>query len=255
MFEHSLIDLEEKQHPRRRWAPLPIAIGLHVVVLASVALAQVWNVAEVGDPELVASPFITVLLPPPPPPPAGGGPTRPTAPTPAPTAPVQPDAGRIPDTPADPAPEPATGADAGESSPFGSQNGVRGGLPGGEEGSLLTGTGSGDIGWAGPVVDPAPRDEIVRFNGTMTKPVQLSGRQPRYTELARRAGIQGTVILEAIIDKKGRVSNVRVLKGLPMGLDAEAVSAVQEWIFEPARMDGRPVSVYYTLTVNFQIQR
>ena len=40
-----------------------------------------------------------------------------------------------------------------------------------------------------------------------------------------------------------------------MGLDAEAVAAVQDWIFEPAKLDGRAVSVYYTLTVNFQIQR
>lgn len=253
MFEHSLIDLEEKQHPRRRWAPLPVAIGLHLVVLASVALAQVWNVAEVRDPELAASPFITVMLPPPPPPPAGGGPTRPTAP--APTTPVQPEADRIPDTPADPSPEPATGPAIAEGSPFGSQNGVQGGLPGGEDGGALTNSGIGGIGWAGPVADPEPRNEIVRFNGTMTRPVQLSGRQPRYTELARRAGVQGTVILEAVIDKKGRVSNVRILKGLPMGLDAEAVSAVEEWIFEPAQMDGRPMAVYYTLTVNFQIQR
>jgi periplasmic protein TonB len=254
MFEHSLIDLEEKQHPRRRWAPLPVAIGLHLAVLASVALAQVWNVAEVRDPELAASPFITVLLPPPPPP-AGGGPTRPASPAPTPTTPVQPDADRIPDTPADPAPEPAAGPVIAESSLFGSQNGVQGGLPGNEDGGVLTSPGTGGIGWAGPVAEPEPRNEIVRFNGTMKKPAQLSGRQPRYTELARRAGIQGTVILEAVIDKKGRVSNVRVLKGLPMGLDAEAVSAVQEWIFEPAQMDGRPVSVYYTLTVNFQIQR
>ena len=255
MFEHSLIDLEEKQHPRRRWAPLPVAIGLHLVVLASVALAQVWNVAEVRDPELAASPFITVMLPSPPPPAGGGRVQQATAPVPAPATPVQPDADRIPDTPADPAPAPATGPAIAESSPFGSQNGVQGGLPGGEDGSVLTSPGTGGIGWAGPVVDPEPRNEIVRFNGTMTRPVQLSGRQPRYTELARRAGVQGTVILEAVIDKKGRVSNVRVLKGLPMGLDAEAMAAVQEWIFEPAQMDGRPVAVYYTLTVNFQIQR
>jgi TonB family protein len=47
---------------------------------------------------------------------------------------------------------------------------------------------------------------------------------------------------------------VRVLKGLPMGLDHAAVDAVQKWKFKPATLEGRPVKVYYVLTVNFQVQ-
>jgi periplasmic protein TonB len=255
MFEHSLIDLEEKQHPRRRWGPLPVAVGLHVVVLACVALAQVWTVEAVGEPQIV-QPFITVSLPPPPAPLAGS--SRPVTPAPRPVTPqtpVQPDIDRVPDTPSDAPSESSAGPVLEGASSTGSAEGVAGGvdfgIPGGDPASRST----GGIGWGGPVVEPEPRNEIVRFDGTMTRPAQLSGRQPRYTEVARRAGVQGTVILEAVIDKKGRVSNVRVLKGLPMGLDAEAVSAVQEWRFEPARIGSQPVAVYYTLTVNFQIQR
>ena len=255
MFEHSLIDLEEKQHPRRRWAPLPVAVGLHLAVLASVALAQVWNVAPVQEPERAMGPYISVLLPPPPPPPAGG-PTHHTAAT-APTAPTppvrQPDADRIPDTPpADPGPE-TPGPVSEDASPFGSQGGVTGGLPGGETGGVPNS--GGGIGFSGPIVAPESRNEILRFDGSMTRPVPLSGRQPRYTELARRAGTQGVVILEAVIDKQGRVTNVRVLKRLGMGLDDEALAAVKGWTFEPARIGKQPVAVYYTLTVNFQIQR
>ncbi len=63
------------------------------------------------------------------------------------------------------------------------------------------------------------------------------------------------MILEAVIDKQGRVSNVRILKKLHSSLDAEAVAAVKEWVFEPASQGGRPIAIYYTLTVNFQIQR
>jgi len=59
---------------------------------------------------------------------------------------------------------------------------------------------------------------------------------------------------EAIIDTGGNVTNVRVLKGLPMGLDRAAVEAVQKWKFKPATLEGRPVKVYYVLTVNFQVQ-
>jgi protein TonB len=256
MFESSLIALEEKKH-RRHWTPLPIAVGLHLAVLASVGLAQVWNVDAVGEPEMK---IIYIDHPAPPPlAPAGGSPTPPApteAPVTPPTTPVQPDMDVIPDTP--PADStPVTAVDlpfvpGGSPDGDGVQGGVTDGTPGGDPDSEA---GRGSIGWTGPVVEPQPREEIVRYNGTMTRPVKLSGRQPRYTELARRAGVQGTVILEAVIDKKGRVSNVRVLKGLPMGLDAEAVAAVKDWVFDPADMDGRPVAVYYTLTVHFEVLR
>lgn len=252
MFEHSLIDLEEKKQ-RRRFAPLPIAVGLHLVVLGSIAMAQMWNVEEVEEPPIAITGYFDP--PPPPPPPAGSRrPTQARTQRPVtPQTPVQPDADRIPETPADGPTDPGQVLEEGD--PFGSPDGVAGGVDIGVPGGILDSAGTGSIGWGGKVVDPEPRNEVVRFNGTMTRPVQLSGRQPRYNELARRGGVQGSVILEAVIDKKGRVSNVRILKGLPMGLDAEAVSAVQEWVFEPAKLDGRAVSVYFTLTVNFQIQR
>ena len=65
---------------------------------------------------------------------------------------------------------------------------------------------------------------------------------------------QAFVIIEAIIDERGNVTNARVLKGLPMGLDRSALEAVQKWKFKPATFQGRAVKVYYTLTVNFQVQ-
>jgi TonB family protein len=61
------------------------------------------------------------------------------------------------------------------------------------------------------------------------------------------------VILEAIIDEQGCVTNVHVLKGLPAGLDRAAVQAAMNWVFEPARLEGRPVRVYYSLTVTFDV--
>jgi TonB family protein len=61
------------------------------------------------------------------------------------------------------------------------------------------------------------------------------------------------VIVEAIIDEQGGVKVTRVLKGIPMGLDQSAVEAAKTWKFKPATLDGRPVPVYYVLTVNFQV--
>jgi protein TonB len=101
-----------------------------------------------------------------------------------------------------------------------------------------------------PVVDDAP----LRVGGGVSRPEFITRVNPVYTEIARRARLQGTVIVEAIIDERGSVTNVRVLKGLPMGLDRAAVDAVEKWKFRPAMFQGRPVKVYYVLTVNFQVQ-
>ncbi|MFY9821507.1 MAG: energy transducer TonB, partial [Thermoanaerobaculia bacterium] len=97
-------------------------------------------------------------------------------------------------------------------------------------------------------------DAPLRVGGAVTRPEIINQVRPVYTELARRARVTGTVIVEAIIDTSGNVTNVRVLKGLPMGLDKAAVEAVQKWKFKPATLEGRPVKVYYVLTVNFQVQ-
>jgi TonB family protein len=101
---------------------------------------------------------------------------------------------------------------------------------------------------------PRPADEPLRVGEGITRPEKISGAAPVYTELARRARVSGTVITEAIIDEQGDVVNVRVLKGLPMGLDQAAVDAVKTWKFKPATVEGRPVKVYYVLTVNFHVE-
>jgi len=88
----------------------------------------------------------------------------------------------------------------------------------------------------------------------ITKPRKLYAAPPVYTEEARKQRLQGTVILEAIIDRDGCVVVTQILKPLPSGLDRAALAAVEKWVFAPATLEGRPVKVYYTLTVNFQVQ-
>jgi TonB family protein len=109
---------------------------------------------------------------------------------------------------------------------------------------------------AGASAETAPRDEpsgILHIEGEVTKPSKLYAPAPVYTEMARKARLQGVVIMEAILDQDGCVAQLHVLKGMPMGLDRAAVAAVQQWVFAPATLAGRPVKVYYTLTVNFQV--
>jgi TonB family protein len=88
----------------------------------------------------------------------------------------------------------------------------------------------------------------------VTPPQKVYSPQPRYTEEARQARIQGVVILQAVIDAEGNVSNVKVIKGLPEGLDASAVETVKQWKFKPAQHAGKPVPVFFNLTVSFSLQ-
>jgi protein TonB len=77
---------------------------------------------------------------------------------------------------------------------------------------------------------------------------------PDYPELARAAGIEGVVILEAIIDLRGRVQNVTVLRSIPF-LDEAAIAAVERWEYEPTLLNGIPVPVVMTVTVRFVSER
>lgn len=105
----------------------------------------------------------------------------------------------------------------------------------------------------GPPPSPEPEGPI-QVGGDVRPPVKTHEPPPAYTEIARKARLQGVVIVQAIIDKQGNVTNVKLLKGLGMGLDQAAMDAIKKWRFEPATLHGKPVSVYYTLTVNFRLQ-
>jgi len=115
---------------------------------------------------------------------------------------------------------------------------VIGGQLGGQLGGQIGGTG----------------DTPVRVGGNVKAPVLVTKIEPLYTDLARRARIQGIVILEAVIDRNGNVTEARVLKGLPMGLDQSALNAIRQWRFKPGTLNGQAVPVYYNLTINFQLQ-
>jgi protein TonB len=105
-------------------------------------------------------------------------------------------------------------------------------------------------------VDPgAPLDPTVplRVGGPIKVPTKIRDVRPIYPPEALAAGIQGVVILEAVIDQGGVVSDVRVLRSIPL-LDQAAVDAVRQWQFTPALLNGVPVSVTMTMTVNFTQQ-
>jgi TonB family protein len=85
------------------------------------------------------------------------------------------------------------------------------------------------------------------------QPKLLTKVNPVYPEAARKAGIQGVVLVEAKIDEKGDVVAVKVVKSIPE-LDQAAIDAVKQWKYEPVLIEGKPVGVVFTVTIKFALQ-
>jgi TonB family protein len=85
------------------------------------------------------------------------------------------------------------------------------------------------------------------------RPVLLSKVEPEYTEEARVAKLQGTVVLKVEIDPNGTPTDITVQRSLGMGLDEKAIQAVKQWKFKPASDKGRPVAATTTIFVNFRL--
>ncbi|WP_243287525.1 energy transducer TonB [Geothrix terrae] len=100
---------------------------------------------------------------------------------------------------------------------------------------------------AGPASGPVIHDF------TAIAPAILRRVDPIYPDLARRAHVQGTVVLMMVVDESGVPMQVRVLDGHPALQDA-ALQAARQWRFEPAQMDGRPVVASFRLTLNFRLR-
>lgn len=103
-------------------------------------------------------------------------------------------------------------------------------------------------------VAPEALGEPLQVGEEVTPPVKIYAPRPHYSAEAEKNGVQGVVIVQAIIDRKGRVGDVRVLQGLPYGLSEAAVKVVKQSRFKPATLHGEPVDVYYNLTVNFRLE-
>ena len=84
-------------------------------------------------------------------------------------------------------------------------------------------------------------------------PSVLSKIDPAYTEEAKAAKIDGSVLLSIVVGTDGLAHDINVVRGIDSGLDLNAVSAVQQWHFQPATKDGQPVAVQAQIEVNFRL--
>jgi protein TonB len=152
------------------------------------------------------------------------------------------------------------GSDLGVSG--GQEGGVEGGVVGGVQGGVPGGVVGGVLGGLPepeatpppppPTTQPAKPKGPVRVGGQIKEPTKVKNVPPAYPDIAKQARVQGVVVLEAVISPSGDVTNVRVLRGVPLLNDA-AVTAVREWRYTPTLLNGQPVSVVMTVTVNFRL--
>ena len=100
---------------------------------------------------------------------------------------------------------------------------------------------------------PLPAGQVVE-PGAGVQPPQLEQRvEPEYTEEARIARQEGTVVLQADISPDGRAGNFRLLRSLGLGLDEKAVEAVRQWVFTPARQGKNAVPFRAVLEIHFRV--
>jgi TonB family protein len=97
------------------------------------------------------------------------------------------------------------------------------------------------------VVNPG---EPIRVGGSIREPRKIRHVPPVYPPEALAANVQGVVILEAVIATDGSVTDLKLLRSIPL-LDQAAVDAVRQWLFTPTMLNGKPVEVAVTITVNF----
>jgi len=131
-----------------------------------------------------------------------------------------------------------------------------GNLSGGPGGPYGIGGGTGDApgnGSGGHVGDGNSDGPYVAGRGGVSLPVPLRTVEPEYSEAGRKARLSGSVLVAAEIDTSGRPRNVKIIRGMGLGLDEKALEAIAQWLFKPGMKDGKPVPVRATFEINFRL--
>jgi protein TonB len=241
LFE-DLIDSDVVAHRTGKSYTLPVSIAIHAAMLVAVVVIPLLTAEELPEPTSAVKAFFVepAAPPPPPPPPPPPAPKAPQTPkTPPRVVSTEPPKFVAPvEVPEEIRPE--EGIDLG----------VEGGVAGGVEGGVPGGVVGGVVG--GLPDAPPPPVQAVRVGGQIKEPKKLKHVNPAYPDIAKQARVQGVVILECTISPQGRVTDVKVLRGIPL-LDAAAQDAVKQWVYTPTLLNGVPVPVIMTVTVNFRL--
>lgn len=241
----SLVVADLPSTAARSSATFSVSLGLHaLLIVAVVILPLLWYDAVPMINGRTLRTFFAEIPdvmppPPPPPPPAPAVASRPVVPVSQPVRPLEPAAFVAPIEVPDQIVE--------EKVVFGLDEGVPGGVEGGVPGGVVGGVVGG---LPQDVTSPSAPADIVRVGGMIAAPKLIHSVRPQYPELAQMARLSGLVILEALVDSRGRVESVRVLSGKPL-LDESAVEAVKQWRYKPLLLNGVPTRFLLTVMVRF----
>lgn len=240
-----------------RSAASVVSVSAHSVLLLLLVLVPLFRNGDMID--IPQRDYLRILIydpPPPPPPPLPRGTLGLARPKPKEAAPKLPETPPLSESrlqaPIEAFSEPvvvASGNDAEQAgSPTGSELGVPEGMEGGVEGGVVGGVLGGVLGGVigGTGTGPVPIFDYDR------PPRVLRQTKPRYPPDAFVKKIQGTVLVELLIDDAGHVVRARVIQSVP-ALDSAALEAVREWRFVPAYKNGRPVATVARAPVSFRI--
>jgi protein TonB len=220
MFD--FISREDHAAPRREAVPLLISIAVHLAMIGAVAaIPLLYVTTELPQvPDILA--FVAAAPPPPPPPP----PAAKTATRPKVVSKPLPGVARVVplEAPSEIVP---TSGDVESGTEEGVPGGVEGGVPGGILGGVVGGIVTADVVPPPPPPPPPVARAPVRVGGAITTPALLTRIEPVYPPLAVSAQVQGIVILEAVVDRNGRVEKVTVLRFIRL-LDRAAIEAIRQ---------------------------
>jgi TonB family protein len=128
----------------------------------------------------------------------------------------------------------------------------------GDGGGIGDGNGRGDGPGKGPGAgegeDGGNGGGPYRVGGDVSVPTVVYRVEPEYSEEARKARYQGTVVLEAVVRRDGRVDVLHLVRSLGLGLDDNALRALKQWRFRPAMKNGIPVDATLNIEVRFNLR-
>ena len=214
----------------RRWYTVPLSLLTHSVIVIALVAIPLLATDVLPEPwEKIDGVIIPIAPTPPPPPPPLPRNAPPVDPPPnATAAPIAAPDGFTPEKPVEPRWEDDV-------------------IPPG----IVVGTDSNVI--VAPPPPPERRDPV-RVGGAIRQPQKVREVAPVYPAIAQAARVQGIVIIEATIGADGHVVNARILRSVPL-LDEAAIEAVRQWTYTPTLLNGVPVPVIMTVTVQFTLSR
>jgi len=243
MFEDSLVESAGKLRTKRGWTTI-LSFALQAFLLGIMVLIPLIYTEALPKQQLMT--FLVAPPPPPPPPP-------PPAATPVKTVKVVQTeiiSGQLRTPTA--IPKKVAMIKEEEAPPPMGAVGVVGGVPGGVPGGQMGGVIGGIVSSTPVAVPKVATPQRVRVSAGVQQGNLVNQVKPAYPQIAKNARIQGAVVLQAEISKQGTIENLRVISGHPM-LVPSALDAVKQWRYKPYYLNGEPVAVETTITVNFTL--